>query len=287
MISCVQAAILGILQGVTELFPVSSLGHSILLPALLKWQIDQASPQFVSFVVLTHLATALVLLGFFWQDWVNIVRGLVRSLWQRRIEDDTYARLGWLIVVSTIPAGLLGLLFEKKLTALFAAPQLVAGVLILNGILLYVAEQLRKHAAEEKSDDAALARLSWPAAVGVGFMQCLALIPGFSRTGLTMTGGLWSGLSHGNAARYAFLLATPIILAASVLEVPASIHAWRLDGRAGTLRSGVRGALRIFLGTLPYKIFQEQNASTVCRILRYRRSDFIFLSGVTGYTRIK
>ena len=221
MFSYAQAAILGLLQGVTELFPISSLGHTVLLPALLGWQINQASAQFVSFVVLTHLATALVLLAFFWQDWVNIVGGIFRSLRERSIaETDTYAKLGWLIVVSTIPVGIVGLLFQERLTQLFAAPRLVAGALLLNGIVLYVAEQLRKKAQEGKSDDAALAHLSWWQAVGVGIAQCFALIPGFSRTGLAMTGGLSSGLSHENAARYAFLLATPVIFAAALLKVP-------------------------------------------------------------------
>ena len=221
MLSYAQAAVLGLLQGITELFPVSSLGHSVILPALLGWHLDQASTSFVSFVVLTHLATALVLLGFFWQDWVHIVRGIVRSLRQRRVEGDTYSKLGWLIVVSTIPAGLLGLLFEKKLTTLFAAPRLVAGALVLKGIVLYIAEQLRKKYGQlGTKDDGALTRLSWTQAIGIGFAQCFALIPGLSRTGLTMTGGLLSDLSHENAARYAFMLATPIILAASVLEVP-------------------------------------------------------------------
>src|SRR5438132_542697 len=125
MFSFAQAAVLGALQGVAELFPISSLGHTVLLPPLLGWHLDQAAPQFVGFVVLTHLATALVLLGFFWRDWMNIVRGILRSLYRREIsDDDTYAKLGWLIIVSTVPVGILGLLFEQKLTQLFAAPRL-------------------------------------------------------------------------------------------------------------------------------------------------------------------
>ena len=147
MFSYTQAAILGLLQGVTELFPVSSLGHLVIVPTLLGWHIDQTSSDFVGFVVLTHLATALVLLGFFWRDWLNIVYGVARSVRQRNISaEDIYAKLGWLIIVGTIPVGLLGFLFEKRLTELFAAPRLVAGVLLLNGFVLYVAEQLRKKA---------------------------------------------------------------------------------------------------------------------------------------------
>jgi undecaprenyl-diphosphatase len=221
MISYVQAAILGLLQGIAELFPISSLGHSVILPSLLGWHLDQSSSQFVTFVVLTHLATALILLGFFWRDWVSIIRGMVRSLYVREIsEKDTYAKLGWLIIIATIPVGILGLLFQEHVTQLFAAPRLVAGALILNGVVLYLAEKLRTRAPEGKFNDLIIAKLSWSHAVGIGFAQCLALVPGFSRTGLTMTGGLINGLSHENAARYAFLLATPVIFAAAVLKVP-------------------------------------------------------------------
>ncbi len=221
MISYTQSIILGLLQGFAELFPISSLGHTVLLPALLHWNIDQASDQFVAFIVLTHLATALVLLGFFWSDWMKIIVSMLRSLRERRIRsDDTYAKLGWLIVVSTIPAGVLGILFEQKLKELFAVASIVAAALILNGIVLYIAEVLRKKAPEGAPDDSRIAALSWKQAVIIGIYQCGALIPGFSRTGLTMTGGLMNGLSHENAARYSFLLATPIIFAAAVLKVP-------------------------------------------------------------------
>jgi undecaprenyl-diphosphatase len=222
MLSYVQALILGALQGVTELFPISSLGHAVIIPSVLHWTIDQTTPQFVGFVVLTHVATALVLLIFFWHEWVEIVFGILRSLWVRKIpSNDIHAKLGWLLVVSTIPAGLLGLVFEKSLTNLFADARLVAGILILNGIVLYAAEKLRAKAPEGKGSDAALAKLTWMQAIGIGLAQCFALIPGFSRTGLTMTSSLASGLSHQNAARYAFLLATPLIFAAAVLKVPA------------------------------------------------------------------
>ncbi|CAN5687801.1 undecaprenyl-diphosphate phosphatase [soil metagenome] len=221
MISFTQAGILGLLQGFAELFPISSLGHTVLLPAILHWNLDQSSDQFVAFVVLTHLATALVLLGFFWSDWLKIVSSMLRSLKDRHIRsDDTYAKLGWLIVVSTVPAGILGILFEQKLKDLFAIASIVAVALILNGLVLYVAEVLRKKAPEGAANDHAIAALSWKQAVVVGIFQCGALIPGFSRTGLTMTGGLMNGLSHENAARYSFLLATPIIFAAAVLKVP-------------------------------------------------------------------
>lgn len=222
MISYFQAVVLGLLQGVSELFPISSLGHTVLIPPLLNWEIDQSSDGFVAFVVLTHFATAVVLLGFFWRDWLSIVTGIVRSLAMREIKpDDTYARLGWLLIVSTIPAGLLGLLFEQKLKLLFAAPTAVALALAGNGVVLYGIERIRNRQVKEgPRDDRKLAALSWAEAILIGLAQCFALIPGFSRTGLSMAGGLWAGLSHENAVRYSFLLATPIIFAAAVLKVP-------------------------------------------------------------------
>lgn len=221
MISYLQAVILGLLQGFSELFPISSLGHSVLLPAVMGWSIDRASDEFLAFLVLTHLATSLTLLGFFWRDWVLIVGGILRSLRIREIRtDDTYARLGWLLVVSTVPAGILGLLFEKQLQDNFAAAALIAAVLVINGAVLYAVEIMRKRTEEGAHDDRKLARLSWLQAIGIGVAQCFALIPGFSRTGLTMAGGLVNGLSHENAVRYSFLLATPIIFAAALLKVP-------------------------------------------------------------------
>ncbi len=239
MISYAQAIILGLLQGFAELFPISSLGHSVLLPAVLGWSIDRSGDHFVAFLVLTHLATALTLLGFFWRDWVLIVGGILHSLRVREIRaDDTYGRLGWLLVVSTIPAGILGLLFEKQLQDNFAVASLVAIVLVLNGVVLFAVEVMRGAGEEGLHDDRKLAALSWRQAIWIGVAQCFALIPGFSRTGLTMAGGLANGLSHENAVRYSFLLATPIIFAAAVLKVPDLLA----KGGAG-LGQAVVGAL--------------------------------------------
>lgn len=222
MISYFEAIVLGLLQGFAELFPISSLGHTVLIPAVLHWPLDRGSDAFLAFLVLTHLATALVLVGFFWRDWLKIIGGVLRSLKEREIRaEDTYARLGWLIVVSTIPAGIVGLLLQEKLQELFATANVVAAALILNGVVLYgVAATRRRRAEDGAADDRRLAALSWPQAVLIGLAQCMALIPGFSRTGMAMTGGLVSGLGDENAARYSFLLATPIILAAAVLKVP-------------------------------------------------------------------
>ena len=234
-ISYFQAAVLGLLQGVTELFPISSLGHSVILPSLLGWNIHQSDPYFLSFLVATHIATALVLLGFFWDDWVRILKGLGRSLRDREIApDDTDAKLGWLLVVGTIPAGILGLTLESKLRSVFASPQQASIFLALNGVMLFGAEALRRRApVVDVDDDARIARtVSWRDTVLVGAAQSLALIPGFSRSGAAMGGGLLVGLSHKDAARFAFLLATPIILAAGVLKLPEL---------AGSQGNGVRG----------------------------------------------
>lgn len=222
MISYGQAILLGVLQGFSELFPVSSLGHTALLPAMLGWHLDRSTDAFLAFVVLTHFATALVLLGIFWRDWLAIIGGLLRTLAARRIEPgDTYGRLGWLLVVSTVPAGLIGLALQHKIEHLFSDASFIALVLILNGVVLYGVELLRNRQVKEgPHDDTKIAALSWKQAVGVGLAQCFALIPGFSRTGLTMTGGLSAGLSHENSVRYSFLLATPIIFAAGALKIP-------------------------------------------------------------------
>jgi undecaprenyl-diphosphatase len=233
LITYPQAIILGLLQGVTELFPVSSLGHSVILPSLFGWNIHQNDPYFLSFLVATHLATAIVLLLFFWRDWVLILKGLGRSLRDRQIADP-YAKLGWLLVVGTIPAGILGLTLEHALRKLFASPTSAAIFLTLNGVMLYGAELLRRRApVEAEEDDVRISRtVGWRDATLVGAAQSVALIPGFSRSGASMGGGLLVGLSHKDAARFAFLLATPIIGAAALLKIPEL---------AGTQGNGVRG----------------------------------------------
>jgi len=228
-----QAAILGLLQGVAELFPISSLGHSVILPSLFGWNIHQNAAYFLTFLVALHLATALVLLGFFWQDWVRIVKGLGRSLRDREVADPD-AKLGWLLILGTIPAGILGLLLQDYLRKLFASPEYASIFLALNGVMLFGAELLRRRApAVAEDDDERIAKtVDWGQASAVGAAQSVALIPGFSRSGAAMGGGLLVGLSHKDAARFAFLLATPLILAAAALKLPEL---------AGSEGNGVRG----------------------------------------------
>ena len=234
-ISYLQAIVLGLLQGVTELFPISSLGHSVILPSLFGWDIHQNDQYFITFLVATHLATAIVLFGFFFKDWMRIFRGMGRSLRDRGIAPDDYdAKLGWLLVVGTIPAGILGLLLEHALRHLFASPTSASIFLVLNGLLLLGAERLRRRAPQTDTDDdrRVAKQVSFPQSFLVGAAQALALIPGISRTGAAMSGGLVVGLSHKDAARFAFLLATPIIGAAAALKLPEL---------AGSEGDGIRG----------------------------------------------
>ena len=211
----------------------------MILPQLLGWNIHQNDQYFITFLVATHLATALVLLGFFWSDWVRIVRGLGRSLRDRGIApDDKDAKLAWLLIVGTVPAGLLGLLFQDSLRTVFASAQSAAFFLMLNGVMLYGAERLRRRAPVVEtsdplaSDQRIAGETSYRDAVGIGAAQAIALIPGFSRSGASMAGGLLTGLSNEDAARFSFLLATPIIGAAALLKLPDLL---------GSTGDGVRG----------------------------------------------
>jgi undecaprenyl-diphosphatase len=266
-ISYAQALVLGLLQGAAELFPVSSLGHSVVVPSLLGWDIHQNDDYFLTFLVATHLATALVLLGFFWRDWVRIARGLGRSLRDREIAPgDSDARLGWLLVVGTIPAGLIGLLLEHPLRKVFASPSVAAVFLMLNGVMLFGAEQLRRRAPvvqrAEGGDDRIARRVTWRGALGVGSAQAIALLPGFSRSGATMSGGLLVGLSNEDAARYAFLLATPIIGAAAVLKLP-DLAGHQGDGvRGPALAAALCAALTAWLSVRFLLRFFETNRLT-------------------------
>ncbi|HMA36596.1 MAG TPA: undecaprenyl-diphosphate phosphatase [Chloroflexia bacterium] len=246
-----QALILGILQGISELFPVSSLGHTILIPALLGWNIDPQASQFLAFLVALHLATAIALLIFFWRDWAAVLAAYWGSLQRRQLVYDETSKLAWLLVAGTIVVGLVGLVFEKPLQRLFEDPKLywlVAVLLIINGGVMAYGEYLRQQANRRAAAlppaadpapgpaapgavdaDAALAGqhqlkrivdLSWLIGAGIGAAQALALFPGISRSGVTMVGGLWAGLRHEEAARFTFMLATPVIALAALIKVP-------------------------------------------------------------------
>jgi undecaprenyl-diphosphatase len=251
-ISYFQAIILGLTQGATEPFPVSSLGHAVVLPGLAGWNLHQSDPYFLTFLVATHLATALVLLLFFIKDWVRIVKGIFRSLAMREIrEDDADARLGWLLIVGTIPVGIIGLLLQEPLRKLFASPSIAAAFLIVNGIALLLFERWRRRPPTPGDylgdGDERIAKLSWRQAGAVGVSQAAALIPGISRSGFSMGGGLLVGLSNEDAARYSFLLATPVILAAAALKVPELLGSQGNGVRGQALVAGLCAAVTTFL----------------------------------------
>ncbi len=272
MLTYLQAIVIALVQGVTELFPVSSLGHSVLVPAWIggNWetlvtqssQANSESSFYLAFIVALHVATALALLFFFRADWVRIVRGFLRSvprsLRERRLSAaDPDERLAWLIVLATIPVGLTGVAFEHVFRTIFAKPVAASALLIVNGLILFAGERVRRRSeplqgsaaatpvgagephdpalaerspgsgrsaedlAEAYASDVRISRIPYLEGLLIGCFQILALFAGISRSGATMVGGLWRGLSHEDAARFAFLLATPVILAAGVLKVPS------------------------------------------------------------------
>ena len=267
LISYFQAVILGLTQGIAEPFPISSLGHGVVLPRLFGWHIHQNDKFFLTFLVATHLGTALVLLGFFFQDWVRIVKGLWRSLAMREIRaDDVDARLAWLLVAATIPVGVIGLLLETPLRKLFASAQLAALFLIINGIALLVFERLRKRPAREGDGlgdgDARIAKLTWRQSICVGVSQVAALIPGISRSGFSMGGGLLVGLSNEDAARFSFLLATPVILAAAALKLPELLGSEGDGVRGPALVGGICAAAMTFVAVKFLLRFFQSNTLT-------------------------
>jgi undecaprenyl-diphosphatase len=221
---------MGLLQGATELFPVSSLGHSVIIPSLLHWSFKQSDPSFVPFLVLLHLGTAGALLVIYRSEWMAIIRGFFTAAFRGQIQNDN-ERLAMLLLVGTIPAAILGVFLETRIKSLFASPYEAAGFLIANGILMLAFEVLRRRAErrstlqrasriEQEEEFAQAERISFRAAALVGACQALAFLPGISRSGVTIGGGLLAGLRHQEAARFSFLLATPVILGAGLVEVP-------------------------------------------------------------------
>jgi undecaprenyl-diphosphatase len=275
-----EAAVVGLIQGVTELFPVSSLGHKVLIPALIggNWARDlnvaASESPYLAFIVGLHVATAIALLIYFWRDWVRIVKGFFSSLRQfarpaegtaRWMLQSTDERLAWLIILATIPVGLAGLAFEHVFRVIFGRPAYAAVFLIINGLILLAGERFRRRASLEAEkqiaaereyalagagggyarsypgrgrhapsrrdprleemdnaveSDGRLSRMGYGEAVIIGSAQVLALLAGISRDGVTMVAGMARGLSREDAARFAFLLATPVILAAGGLKIP-------------------------------------------------------------------
>ena len=242
--SLLQAVIIAILQGVTELFPVSSLGHAVVLPSLLGWSINQASTAFLPFLVVLHLGTAAALLLYFWRDWIGILLAFI-GMGPADERREQWRLLG-LVIVATIPAVILGFALEKTLRSLFGSPTTAAIFLIVNGAVLYIAERLRR-----RGGDGSLDQLGWLGAFLIGCAQATALIPGISRSGATMVGGLLLGLHHKEAAHFSFLIATPVILGAGVLEVPHLLHGGEAAGAFGpeVWIAGVVAGVTAYLST--------------------------------------
>jgi undecaprenyl-diphosphatase len=270
-LSYLEATVVGAFQGVSELFPISSLGHSVLIPAIVGGQwakdLNVSTPEspYLAFIVGLHVATALALLVFFWRDWLLIIRGFVTSVIHRRATDP-YERLAWLLILATIPVGISGLLLEHTFRTTLGRPMPAAAFLFANGLVLALGERLRRRTepvyimdSEDDADfddlplwvpaqsgpesvhsgdaaDRRLAELTYPRGTSIGTAQVLALLPGISRSGVTMVAGLVRGLSHEDAARFSFLLATPVILAAGALKIP---------DLAGPLGSGIRGPVLV------------------------------------------
>lgn len=255
----VQAIAIGLLQGITELFPVSSLGHTVLVPswiggtwATLVHQESQAESPYLAFVVGLHLATAVVLLAFYIREWIRLITGFFSSIARRRVTTHE-ERLAWLIIVATVPVGILGLVFEHDFRVLFAKPVAAAAFLIVNGFVLIAGElhrRRRQPAAPpappgqatrwrdkrivpmDEPAERELSRIGVASAAVIGASQAAALLAGISREGVAMVGGLFRGLNNENALRFSFLLSTPVIFAAGILKVPDLL---------GTLGNGIRG----------------------------------------------
>jgi undecaprenyl-diphosphatase len=307
-----EAAVVGLVQGVTEMFPVSSLGHNVLIPAIIggSWATDLnvARPEspYLAFIVGLHVATAIALLIYFWRDWVRIIGGFFTSIRDRGVR-TVDQKLAWMIILATIPVGIVGLLFEHAFRVIFGKP-IIAGIfLAVNGLILIAGERYRSRAslaadaavaaerdprlilarepelvgagpavtgsraraegralrereqAEAIESDRRLAQLSLPRSVVVGSAQILALLAGISRDGVTMVAGMARGLSREDAARFAFLLATPVILAAGALKIPDLL---------GPLGNGIRG--QIVLGSVLSGVGAYLSVRFLLRYLRTR-----------------
>jgi undecaprenyl-diphosphatase len=285
-----EAAVVGLVQGVSELFPVSSLGHSVLIPALIggQWGADLnvSAPEspYLAFIVGLHVATAIALLVYFWRDWVRIAGGFASSVRDRRVETADQ-RLAWMIILATIPVGLVGLVAEHPFRVIFGRPVVAGAFLAVNGVILIAGEKFRRRASLDADARVAAGLRAEPVAVGggmaapsaapvavapvavapsaaaapsaavmadrrlsamghgraivIGSAQILGLLAGISRDGVTMVAGMRRGLSREDAARFAFLLSTPVILAAGVLKIPDLF---------GPLGQGIRG--QIVLGSI-------------------------------------
>ncbi|HEY9086384.1 MAG TPA: undecaprenyl-diphosphate phosphatase [Candidatus Tyrphobacter sp.] len=253
-----QAMMLALLQGVSELFPVSSLGHIILVPAVLQWHnIDRSDPTFLAFVVVLHLGTALALVTFYRREWWSIISALLRSIVRGRLSTDRDEAVGWRLVVGTIPVGIIGIVAQDPVRRLFGSASAAAAFLLINGFVMFVGEYLRRRQRGAVRTSRSIAQISYAQSVGVGVAQAFALLPGISRSGASIVGGLLCDLDHEEAAHYSFLLATPVILAAALLEIPRlsapGAHLAALEAAAGAILAGIAAYLSVAFLTRYFK----------------------------------
>jgi undecaprenyl-diphosphatase len=249
-----QALVIGLIQGVTELFPISSLGHSVLIPALFggSWQTlvtqssSKTSNQYLTFIVALHVATAIALIIFYWATWRRVVLAFFRTLSTRKIKTSD-ERLAWLLIFGTIPVGIIGLILEKPFRELFAKPLAAAIFLMINGCILLFGEYMRRRAGQSHTRE--LSSLSMPEGAAIGSFQVLALLAGISRSGITLVGGLVRGLDREDAANFAFLLATPVIFLAGLYKLPSLAsqtgHAMVGQVIVGALAAGIAAYLSV------------------------------------------
>lgn len=257
--TAIQAIIMAVLQGVTELFPISSLGHAVILPRLLNWSVDLRAPDWLAYLTVMHLGTAIALLAYFWRDWYTFGFSLLGLNGARSAEDR---RVFGLVVLATIPAVVIGAGLHKILTEAFGSPAVAAVFLIVNGFLLYFGDLVAGDTVGK------LSQLNWKGALAIGLSQCLALIPGMSRSGSTIVTGVIAGLRHEDSARFSFLMGTPIIFAANVYEAPRLLKEGATLGPMALL-SGVVAGVVAYLSVLFLMRYFHKNEFQALRPFAY------------------
>ena len=272
--TALQAIIMAVLQGVTELFPVSSLGHAVILPRLLNWGIDLKAPDWLAYLVVMHLGTSIALFAFFWRDWLSFLRSLISA---PDASAKTDRRTFFFVVLATIPAVIVGSLFRKLLGDAFAAPAIAAVFLIVNGFILYFGDRI----GEESTGS--LGQLNWKGALAVGFAQCFALIPGISRSGATMVAGVVAGLKHSEAARFSFLMGAPIILAANVYEAPKLMKEGATLGGMAILSGMVAGIFAYVSLTLLMRYFRRHEFEAMSPFAYYCWAAGVISLGIIAF----
>jgi len=249
-----HAVFFAILQGASELFPVSSLGHAVIVPALLHWNVDQAAPGFLPFLVMLHLGTAIGMMIYFWRDWLDMLRGVLGRGYA--VEIALQRGMVLKLIAATIPAIIIGIIVRKPVQHLFASPSAASLFLIVNAGILLLGEKLRGRAGRRGEN------LSYTDAVIIGMFQCLAFLPGISSSGAAIIGGLRRGISHEGSAKFAFLMGTPIILAASIVEIPKLLHGHEVHALFGIafVAAFISGAVAFASTAFLMRYFRDHDA---------------------------